>query len=86
MRLFPVLVWFCFFRVGEAKVPDQGRGLGSDNCFGFDWELPDDAPENSSLIGTMNPSGISGKYDLFKQFPCGCWSVSKTQAADPELI
>lgn len=37
------------------------------------------------MVGTLNPSGIAGKYDLIKQFPSGWWSVAESQAAEHQL-
>lgn len=83
-RLVFVLLWFCSFRVGEAKVPGP-CGFGSNDCFGFDCALADDDTADTLIVGTMNPSGIAGKANLMKQFPAGWWSVTETQAADAQL-
>lgn len=73
---FWFLFVFCahFLRLGEAAVP----GPVSDPIASPDWFLPH-TPD--FCIGTMNPSGITNKLDLFGLFPPGWWHVAETQAS-----
>ena len=79
---FPRLVLLClfshFFRIGEAAVPGPNQPEVSSFIDSMPWGL---ANEVDFCIGTCNPSGISNKHHLFREFPIGWWHVTETQAS-----
>ena len=79
---FPRLVLLCLFshfcRIGEAAVPGPNQPSHSSFMDSVPWNLSTGV---DFCIGTCNPSGISNKHHIFREFPIGWWHVAETQAS-----